>query len=48
MKLYSGPLSMFGAKAQIALLEKGLHSSWRWCRSTWGACTSRNTPRSCE
>ena len=24
MKLYSGPLSMFGAKAEIALLEKGL------------------------
>lgn len=24
LKLYSGPLSMFGAKAQIALLEKGL------------------------
>ena len=24
MKLYSGPLSMFGAKAQIAALEKGL------------------------
>lgn len=24
MKLYSGPLSMFGAKVQIALLEKGL------------------------
>lgn len=24
MRLYSGPLSMFGAKAQIALLEKGL------------------------
>jgi len=24
MKLYSGPLSMFGAKAQIALIEKGL------------------------
>ena len=24
MKLYSGPLSMFGAKAQIALHEKGL------------------------
>src|SRR5262245_39004284 len=24
MKLYSGPLSMFGAKAQIALLEKNL------------------------
>ena len=24
MKLYSGPLSMFGAKAQIAVLEKGL------------------------
>ena len=23
-KLYSGPLSMFGAKVQIALLEKGL------------------------
>src|SRR5262245_35238488 len=25
MKLYSAPLSMFGAKAQIALLEKGIH-----------------------
>ncbi|MBB3178942.1 glutathione S-transferase family protein [Variovorax sp. Sphag1AA] len=24
MKLYTGPLSMFGAKAQIAMLEKGL------------------------
>jgi glutathione S-transferase len=24
MKLYSGPLSMFGAKAEIAALEKGL------------------------
>ena len=24
MRLYSGPLSMFGAKAQIALLEKGV------------------------
>ena len=24
MRLYSGPLSMFGAKAQIAALEKGL------------------------
>lgn len=24
MRLYSGPLSMFGAKAQIAVLEKGL------------------------
>jgi glutathione S-transferase len=24
LRLYSGPLSMFGAKAQIALLEKGL------------------------
>jgi len=24
MKLYSGPVSMFGAKAQIALAEKGL------------------------
>jgi len=24
IKLYSGPLSMFGAKAQIAALEKGL------------------------
>ena len=24
MKLYSGPLSMFGAKAEIALHEKGL------------------------
>jgi glutathione S-transferase len=24
MKLYSGPLSLFGAKAQIALLEKGV------------------------
>lgn len=24
MKLYSGPLSMFGAKAEIAVLEKGL------------------------
>jgi glutathione S-transferase len=24
MKLYSGPLSMFGAKAEIALREKGL------------------------
>jgi glutathione S-transferase len=24
MQLYSGPLSMFGAKAQIAALEKGL------------------------
>jgi glutathione S-transferase len=24
MKLYSGPLSMFGAKAEIALLEKGI------------------------
>ena len=24
MTLYSGPLSMFGAKAQIAALEKGL------------------------
>jgi glutathione S-transferase len=24
MKLYSGPLSMFGAKAEIALLEKGV------------------------
>ena len=23
-RLYSGPLSMFGAKAQIAMLEKGL------------------------
>ena len=23
MKLYSGPMSMFGAKAQIAALEKG-------------------------
>ena len=23
MRLFSGPLSMFGAKAQIALLEKG-------------------------
>jgi len=25
VKLYSGPLSMFGAKAEIALREKGLH-----------------------
>lgn len=25
MKLYSGPLSMFGAKAQIAIAEKGAH-----------------------
>ena len=24
MRLYSGPLSMFGAKAQIAALEKGI------------------------
>jgi glutathione S-transferase len=24
LRLYSGPLSMFGAKAQIAALEKGL------------------------
>ena len=24
MKLYSGPLSMFGAKVEIALREKGL------------------------
>jgi glutathione S-transferase len=24
MRLFSGPLSMFGAKAQIAALEKGL------------------------
>ena len=24
LTLYSGPLSMFGAKAQIAALEKGL------------------------
>ena len=24
MRLYSGPLSMFGAKAEIAALEKGL------------------------
>ena len=24
MKLYSGPLSMFGAKAEIALREKGV------------------------
>jgi glutathione S-transferase len=24
LRLYSGPLSMFGAKAQIAMLEKGL------------------------
>jgi len=24
IRLYSGPLSMFGAKAQIAALEKGL------------------------
>lgn len=26
IRLYSGPLSMFGAKAQIALLEKGLEA----------------------
>src|SRR5262245_38392124 len=26
MKLYSGPLSMFGAKAEIALHEKGVDS----------------------
>ena len=24
LRLFSGPLSMFGAKAQIAVLEKGL------------------------
>lgn len=27
MKLYSGPVSMFGAKAEIAVLEKGIHCS---------------------
>ena len=26
IRLYSGPLSMFGAKAEIALLEKGLEA----------------------
>jgi glutathione S-transferase len=26
LRLYSGPLSMFGAKAQIALIEKGLNA----------------------
>ena len=46
MKLYSGPLSMFGAKAQIALHEKGLASSSRWCRSKWTVSTSQNTRRS--
>lgn len=27
MKIFSGPLSMFGAKAQIALLEKGIDAT---------------------
>ena len=33
--LYSGPLSMFGAKVQIAALREGHSTSnWSWCRST--------------
>ena len=29
IRLYTGPLSMFGAKAEIALLEKGLDFEWQ-------------------
>jgi hypothetical protein len=28
MKLFSGPLSMFGAKVQIAAHEKGIEFKW--------------------
>src|SRR5262249_9071401 len=41
MQLYSGPLSMFGAKAEIALHEKGYRSISSWCLSTWSGCRSR-------
>ena len=34
MRLYSGPLSMFGAKAEIAARKRVWISSWSWCRST--------------
>ena len=33
MILYSGPLSMFGAKAEIAAARRGSISASSWCRS---------------
>ena len=33
LKLYSGPLSMFGAKAEIAIREKASRSISKWSRS---------------
>ena len=47
MRLFSGPLSMFGAKAQISALEKVWTSTSSWCRSTGAASTSRSTRTCC-
>jgi hypothetical protein len=45
--LYSGPSSMFGAKAQIAALEKGWYSTSSWWLMTLNSATTPSTLRCC-